>query len=325
MADLGFLPGRAPPARPAPRSAASGCCSPPRSTTAIDVLVKRFLHQPGHPRGRLGAVADLDDGPPRAARDRRRTGCRCWSTWPARPAAPSCSPAPSTAPRRWPASSTRAACPRSSCTATSARTPAPATWTPSTPARATHAGRHRHRRPRHPRRRRRAGRPRRPAGRAQGLPAPLGPHRPRRRRGHRHHADDRRPGARRARPDPQGRHQPDHHPGHARPTRCCRSSPPVSAPSRAASPCPSPAHPPPGRRRWPRSQGGGQRWPAQRRPGWRPAQRSGRQWQRPASVAAPVRSSARPASGRPASARPASSRPARSAASFSEGASRRSR
>ena len=36
-------------------------------------------------------------------------------------------------------------------------------------------------------------------------------------------------------------------------------------------------------------------------------------------------SSARPASGRPASARPASSRPARSAASFSEGASRRSR
>ena len=36
-------------------------------------------------------------------------------------------------------------------------------------------------------------------------------------------------------------------------------------------------------------------------------------------------STARPASGRPASARPASSRPARSAASFSEGASRRSR
>ena len=38
------------------------------------------------------------------------------------------------------------------------------------------------------------GHPRRPADRAQGLPAPLGPHRPRRRRGHRHHADDRRAG-----------------------------------------------------------------------------------------------------------------------------------
>ena len=39
------------------------------------------------------------------------------------------------------------------------------------------ARRHRHRRPRHPRRRHRARRARRPAGRAQGVPAPLRPHR----------------------------------------------------------------------------------------------------------------------------------------------------
>ena len=44
------------------------------------------------------------------------------------------------------------------------------------------AGRDRHRGPRHPRRRRGAGHPRRPAGRAQGVPAPLRPHRPGRRR-----------------------------------------------------------------------------------------------------------------------------------------------
>ena len=60
-----------------------------------------------------------------------------------------------------------------------------------------HPGRDRHRRPRHPRRRRRAGRPRRPAGRAQGLPAPLRPYGAGRRRRHRDHLDDRRPGARR--------------------------------------------------------------------------------------------------------------------------------
>ena len=64
-------------------------------------------------------------------------------------------------------------------------------------------GRDRHRRARHPRRRRGAGRPRRPAGRAQGLPAPLGPYGARRRRGHRRHADDRRAGARRPRADPR--------------------------------------------------------------------------------------------------------------------------
>ena len=72
-------------------------------------------------------------------------------------------------------------------------------------------GRHRHRRSRHPRRRRRAGHPRRPAGRAQGLPAPLRPYGAGRGRGHRHHADDRRAGARRPLADPRRRHQADDH------------------------------------------------------------------------------------------------------------------
>ena len=52
--------------------------------------------------------------------------------------------------------------------------------------------RHRHRRPRHPRRRHPARHPRRPADRAQGLPAPLRPYGSRRRRRHRRDADDRR-------------------------------------------------------------------------------------------------------------------------------------
>ena len=47
------------------------------------------------------------------------------------------------------------------------------------------ARRHRRRRPRHPRRRRLRRPAGRPAGRPQGLPAPLRPHRPRRRQGHR--------------------------------------------------------------------------------------------------------------------------------------------
>ena len=44
---------------------------------------------------------------------------------------------------------------------------------------------------------------------AQGLPAPLGPHRPGRRRRHRRHPDDRRADARGAGADPRRRHQPD--------------------------------------------------------------------------------------------------------------------
>ena len=91
--------------------------------------------------------------------------------------------------------------------------------------RAPDARRDRHRRPRHPRRRRRARHPRRPAGRAQGLPPPLGPHGPRRQRRHRRHDDARRAGARRARPDPQGRHQADHDARPARPPAPDRARP----------------------------------------------------------------------------------------------------
>ena len=88
-----------------------------------------------------------------------------------------------------------------------------------------HARRDRRRRPRHPRRRRGARRARRPAVRAQGLPAPLRPHGPRRCRGHRRHVDDRRAGPRGPRADPRGRHPGDHDQGRrALPTRCCAAS-----------------------------------------------------------------------------------------------------
>ena len=62
------------------------------------------------------------------------------------------------------------------------------------------------RRPRRARRRRRTRHPRRPADRAQGVPAPLRPHGPRRRRGCRRHPRAARPGARCRRPAPQGGH-----------------------------------------------------------------------------------------------------------------------
>ena len=85
---------------------------------AIDVLVKRYLDQARRPRGRLGAVAGRRDGPPRAAHQPRAPGAGAGRPGQRSRAAPSSSPAPSTAPRRWPASSTRAACRPSTCTAT---------------------------------------------------------------------------------------------------------------------------------------------------------------------------------------------------------------
>ena len=57
-------------------------------------------------------------------------------------------------------------------------------------------GRHRRGRPRHPRRRRRPGGAVRPAERPQGLPAPLGPHRPGRSHRHGRRAGRARPGPR---------------------------------------------------------------------------------------------------------------------------------
>ena len=128
------------PARRAPdpghdaRATASGCCSRPRSTAAIDVLVKRFLtnpvtHEADSAQSPVSTMAHhvlhvtTDGRLPVLRRPHRRAR-----------AAPSSSPAPSTAPRSSPSSSTPPACRPSSCTATSARTPAPATWTRSTPA-----------------------------------------------------------------------------------------------------------------------------------------------------------------------------------------------
>ncbi len=73
-----------------------------------------------------------------------------------------------------------------------------------------------------------AGHPRRPAGRAQGLPAPLGPHRARRCRRHRRHADDRPAGQGRPRPDPCSRITRPRPGLRSRATRVLASSPPVS-------------------------------------------------------------------------------------------------
>ena len=91
-----------------------------------------------------------------------------------------------------------------------------------------HVGCHRHRGPRHPRRRHRPGHPRRSAGGAQGIPAPLRSYRPGRRERHCDHADDRRPGRRRARPDPQGGHRADDHATSAGPSACSPALHPVN-------------------------------------------------------------------------------------------------
>ena len=79
MADLGFLPGVRRIMDQTPRTGQRMLFSATLDK-AIDVLVKRFLHQPGHPRGRLGAVAGLDHGPPRAAPVARAAASRCSST-----------------------------------------------------------------------------------------------------------------------------------------------------------------------------------------------------------------------------------------------------
>ena len=66
MADLGFLPGVRRILDRTPRGSQRLLFSATLDK-AIDVLVKRFLRQPGHPPGRLGAVAGRHHGPPRAA------------------------------------------------------------------------------------------------------------------------------------------------------------------------------------------------------------------------------------------------------------------
>ena len=200
---------RTPPARadPAPRPADALL----RDARQRDRRAGQALPRPARRApGRLRAVAGLGDGPPRPARLARAADRR-----PRRPrerARPHHLLHPHQARREGagpPAQQERRAGGRP------ARQPQPGR-AHAQPRRVPqrygdHAGRDRHRRSWHPRRRRRAGRPRRPAGRAQGLPAPLRPHRARRRRRHRHHADDRRSGPRRPRPDPRRRSEADHH------------------------------------------------------------------------------------------------------------------
>ena len=79
---------------------------------------------------------------------------------------------------------------------------------------AARARRHRHRVARHPCRRHRARGPRRPAGRAQGVPPPLGTHCACRRFGHRRHGRDARAGQGRACTRSSRSCPPDDHQGH---------------------------------------------------------------------------------------------------------------
>ena len=152
--------------------------------------------------GRLGAVAGLDDDPPRAARQPRRAACPCCSTSPRPPAARVVFTRTKHGAKKLAKQLNASGVPAVELHGNLSQNARTRNMDGVPLRHGLDAGRHRHRRPRHPRRRRRARHPRRPAGRAQGLPAPLRAHRPRRRRRHRHHADDRRPGARRARPDP---------------------------------------------------------------------------------------------------------------------------
>ncbi len=73
MADLGFLPAVRRLLEQTPRGGQRMLFSATLDS-GVGVLVKRFLDRPGHPRGRLGPVAGLDDGPPRAAPAPRAAG-----------------------------------------------------------------------------------------------------------------------------------------------------------------------------------------------------------------------------------------------------------
>ena len=230
MADLGFLPVVRRLLDQTPRSgpAAAVLGDPRRRGRRAGAAVP---HQPGHPQRRLGAVAGRRDVPPRAARHATTTGCRCWSTSPPRPGRTLVF----TRTKRGAKALTRqlvaAGVPAVELHGNLAQNARSRNLRAFSDGSATHAGRDRHRGPRHPRRRRHAGHPRRSAGRAQGVPAPLRPDGPRRRARHGGHADDRRPGRRRPRPDPQGGHHADDHAAAARPSAARPNSLPASGPS----------------------------------------------------------------------------------------------
>ena len=126
MADLGFLPVVRRLLDKTPRDGQRMLFSATLDG-GIDVLVKRFLQQPGHPQRRLGPVAGLRDGAPRAAREERGPAAR--ARRPDLGAGPHPGVHPHQARRQDadPPADRLRACPRSSCTATSRRTPAPAT------------------------------------------------------------------------------------------------------------------------------------------------------------------------------------------------------
>ena len=193
MADLGFLPGVRRIMDKTPRSRASGCCSPRRSTrrstswssatstkpvtheadsaqSPVSTMHHHVLHVSREQR--VPVLVDLTSAPGRTVVfTRTKHGAKALARQLNKSGVPDGRPA---------------------------RQPQPERAHPQhggVPLRQGHdAGRDRHRRPRHPRRRRGARDPRRPAGRAQGLPAPLRSYGARRRRGHRHHPDDRRAG-----------------------------------------------------------------------------------------------------------------------------------
>ena len=237
MADLGFLPAVK---RLLDRTPAQGQRMLFSATldNGVDVLVKRYLHQPDDALRRPGRRAGVDDDPPRLQRQRGRQGRR------RAPARVRSGPQPAVhADQAHRQEAGQAADRRRHPRRRAARQPQPGRprAQPVRVHRRQHPGPrgHRHRGPRHPRRRRRARRARRPADRAQGVPAPLRPHRPRRRRRHGRHPGDARPDGGGAHPGQAGRHPPDdarraprrrrdrraHRPAGAVRRAGCRSSP----------------------------------------------------------------------------------------------------
>ena len=125
MADMGFLPAVQAPARPDARRPARRCCSRPRSTARSTALVQRYQTATRRvtccPRPTRRAATHRFWTVDRADA-RRRSPPRSSP----RPARPSCSAAPSTAPTRWPRSSSSAACAARPSTATARRASASA-------------------------------------------------------------------------------------------------------------------------------------------------------------------------------------------------------
>ena len=126
MADLGFLPGVKRIMDRTPKVGQRMLFSATLDN-GVDVLVKRYLSNPITHSVDPAVAPVSDHDPPRLPRRRRRQGRRSSGAGLGPRAAACCSPAPSTRPRSWPSSSPPPASRPSTCTATSARTPASAT------------------------------------------------------------------------------------------------------------------------------------------------------------------------------------------------------